>query len=64
MLSLLVVALRERLDQRRRYRQALAELDDPVYVHQLVRDLGFDLAETRIAARRAIYGAPARRSFW
>jgi uncharacterized protein YjiS (DUF1127 family) len=61
MLSNLIATLRDRLDKRRRYRRALAELDDAKYVHQLVRDLGVDVAQARLAARRRIYGAAAGR---
>jgi hypothetical protein len=55
MLSYLMVMLHDRLDKRRRYQQALAEFSDAKYVHELVRDLGVDLAEAREYARRRIY---------
>jgi uncharacterized protein YjiS (DUF1127 family) len=51
----LMTMLRDRLDKRRRYQQALAEFSDAKYVHELVRDLGVDLAEAREYARRRIY---------
>ena len=52
--------LRDRLDKRRRYKQALAELSDAKYAHELVRDLGVDLAEAREYARRSIRGDAGR----
>jgi uncharacterized protein YjiS (DUF1127 family) len=55
MLSYLMEMLHDRLDKRRRYQQALAEFDDAKYAHELVRDLGVDLAEAREYARRRIY---------
>ena len=55
MLSYLMEMLHDRLDKRRRYQQALAEFSDAKYVHELVRDLGVDLAEAREYARRRIY---------
>jgi len=55
MLSYLISMLHDRLDKRRRYQQALAEFGDAKYVHELVRDLGVDLAEAREYARRRIY---------
>ena len=51
----LMTMLRDRMDKRRRYHQALAEFSDAKYVHELVRDLGVDLAEAREYARRKIY---------
>jgi hypothetical protein len=55
MLSYLMVMLHDRLDKRRRYQQAVAEFSDSKYAHELVRDLGVDLAEAREYARRRIY---------
>jgi uncharacterized protein YjiS (DUF1127 family) len=57
MLSDLIAMVHGRLDKRRRYQQALGELSDAKYTHELVRDLGVDLAEAREFARRRIYGA-------
>lgn len=56
MFSDLTTMIQDRLDKRRRYQRALAELDDAKYAHQLVRDLGVDLAQAREFARLRIYG--------
>ncbi len=61
MLSDLTAMFRDRLDKRRRYQRALDELSDAKYAHELVRDLGVDLAETRRYALRRIYGDAADR---
>jgi uncharacterized protein YjiS (DUF1127 family) len=57
MLSDVMAMVHDRLDKRRRYQRALGELSDAKYAHELVRDLGVDLAEAREFARKRIYGA-------